>query len=1619
MAQNPLSNMSYTNKDFSSIYIELLDLVKKLTYRWDPSISNESDPGVILLKLDAIIGDKNDYNIDKNILEAFPETLTQNVSARSIYKQLAYKMPWYQSAITNVTFNWLQDNESATLTGNQSVTIPKFTMITDSNKEFVYTTLDEVIFKPDNLTYSVKCIEGTINDFTINSDTTITLLNLDYQNRLYFQETNIAENGIFIYNNDDINGNSWRQVDNLYIEPLGNKYYEFGVDPRTNLVYIQFPSDIGSLIGQGLNIKYITSSGSRGNIISQTLDRFYQDVSVSISNSDAASINLTTDIIRLTNVNGTSNGSDPQELADAYTSYMKTAGTFKTLVTLRDYMNALYTSGLISNSVVCDRTNDIQCTYSVIVNDDDVNPVTHIVNGGVTAYDLKLYLLHKPTTMITLQDYKDSFNIIPDNDKDGLISREKNDVLLYIDSLKSVQHDFKDIEATVGTGISTFPPFMFRNYFPLNIKIIPQSPLTQIQINEVKQNINKSLFTILNSSKLEFGVEANYDKIYDTIVNCDSRIKTVILDDFQYTTFAVYWDSDAKEFKEIPISHNNSSFIREFNPDGVDVNSYINTNLKPSMDDYIYKNTYFINTNDKKIYKYNTTSKNVQEYSTLDLQKSIQTDIIVKSILAGTTPLYSPQNYFNYTIKQNIIGNEIVEADRITTSLTITPYGKDNILTTQSATYTLEDNESIRCVAPSLLDKVSYGNYTKYDFIGSTRSLTNTLTTLYNLTYTQYQKNISYYGNLTDYRVTSVNGSQTHITGKKLSTYISENNGFINSWSDTTNSTSVYITDATQYILANNSYMLKDDEYLIFYWRSEDSDDAPYNWRKYGKGTIFTPTFNIQASIYGTNKPPIISPDKFVGTEGKIYYSNDPTSQFQLINNSYSGNVTLSGTKTITINTLNQVTSITNSDISKTTNMSYYYFITNNVNSDDQYVLQPNSDDGTYILENDEYFIYLDKLRTSFEIVGAGTLLKFSTIENDTETPYTTALTVNKVSYSDIVINGIDVFKDKCKNKGDLQITLTEQQIYSFSGGDEVTFSVDPLVLNDKQSLSTNEQSDWFKPTSDYGTGEDNQRECYTKPNDIIVVGCDTYFEFTNDTNETIITPYYPVGTSGNFDRTYTYRYNDKTVNCKTTIKTLYGTLATKPTYDIRTAQNNYSIVFKGQNNKNLFLEMWSKFFTRDDQDGNISFTANTNSSVLLNIDGNVGFYKLYVPTIEGGADITETTPASYIQYFQQPTDSYNPPTTNGFNSTNYDDNTTEIKCGALYLIADNNNTYQKFELTSDTYKALDGYKLSYKASDGTTGELKNMDLGDDILSWKLKSVLNINCSYDLAQKIIPKDDYHEQHITYSKSSNSSIELPYNNNISYLMSSVSINKVGGTNIDISYLSLNGDTMSPKLYAYTLNDYFKENAENNTQVIDNITQNTVEVLLTSQAVEFNNLPVLNGIKRLLVIKNVSPDKPMIVKGTTGTSWSSLNCLNATNSDTGLGYGTYYFNLEDNKMNNITSIQISGSGSGFKDTDKVVIYPLYFYSEFKFSDDGKTRSERYGISTTDLETKIKSLNIRNNFNYIYEIPEEDFIEDPLKPISYFNDNHICNEFTLPIGELYMSSKVSSNITIVNNR
>lgn len=780
---NPLSSISYTNKDFNSIYPELLELGKKLSAKWDPTVSNESDPGVVLIKTDAIIGDKNNYNIDKNILEAFPETVTQEINARNMYKQLAYYMPWYRSASTNVTFKYIGEE----LTSSDEFSIPKYTMIADAKSEFVYTLTEEPVFNKENTVVSAKALEGIIVDLKINGSDVITLANIDNKNRIYLDDYSVAENGVFISNVDTTDKTVWEKVDNLLITPLGTKCYEFGIDSRNEICYIEFPQDIANLIDAGLNIKYLVSNGSQGNVSAKTLEKFYQEDTIELNGE---SMPLNNETFQLQNASAAVDGADPQSISDAYLSYKKTVGTFNTLITLRDYINAIYSSGIVSNGVVADRTTDIQTAYTIMT-DDEVNPEQTFqtpianayasvieslsdLNSGYTlddqpvslgellekaislystyieeepkemnAFDLKLYLLHNSGTIANIDQYEESFNMEDIHFEDSISTRL---VLDYISEQKCVQHDFKEAKPDM--------PCMYQNSYPLNIKIVATSKLTEAQINEVKVNIIKSLFNVVSSRAQEFGVEPEYDVIYNCIANADERIKTVILDDFKYITYAVYWDSEREAFSQIPLNikeFNNTNIVTTVD-DLAQLQQYVDVNNNPYWSVTRRNATQFVYTgstrtnitadyiedevvNSYDILKFNKDTKKFFVYS--KQLKPFQLQVLLKSILAGKTPLFVPDSPFTYKISDNEVAE--TESGVVSTVSMISPYttsgdlattnipwgtGGSNvsIVTPQlpttdpgvSADYTLNENENIRLLAPSFITKRSFSNYVKF-----------------------------------------------------------------------------------------------------------------------------------------------------------------------------------------------------------------------------------------------------------------------------------------------------------------------------------------------------------------------------------------------------------------------------------------------------------------------------------------------------------------------------------------------------------------------------------------------------------------------------------------------------------------------------------------------------------------------------------------------------------------------------------------------------------------------------------------------------------------------------------------------------------------------------------------
>lgn len=378
---NETQNLSYTNQDFSSIYPEVLNLIKQLTYKWDPSISDESDPGVILVKLSAIIADKCNYNIDKSILEAFPLSVTQDSNARQLYEQLGYYMDWYESARTNVSISYISKNNTDTI---ETYKIPRFTIITDKEATHNYAlvgtedangiVVSDTLISSDGKPVLVTAIEGTPVKYTYQGESIITSHMVDpITRRLYFTTSYVSQNGVFINNVGQDNYASWKRVNNLYEQTYNELRYMFGFDSKSNLCYIEFPENYAELFGSGIEITYMIIDESYENLPSQQLTQFLSPVRVVLSETDY--IELDSGNTKINNFTASYGHKNKETINEAYINYRRTVGTFKTLITLRDYLNFIRDreAEICSNAFVCDRTNDVQSTYKIMSRQNDLD----------------------------------------------------------------------------------------------------------------------------------------------------------------------------------------------------------------------------------------------------------------------------------------------------------------------------------------------------------------------------------------------------------------------------------------------------------------------------------------------------------------------------------------------------------------------------------------------------------------------------------------------------------------------------------------------------------------------------------------------------------------------------------------------------------------------------------------------------------------------------------------------------------------------------------------------------------------------------------------------------------------------------------------------------------------------------------------------------------------------------------------------------------------------------------------------------------------------------------------------------------------------------------------------
>jgi hypothetical protein len=1034
-----LSNLSYTNKDFNAVYSELLDLVPKISYKWDPSVSDESDPGVVLLKLAALMTDKLNYNIDKNILELFPLSVTQLNNARQIFEQCGYNMKYYQGAEVDVSLSLIKEPEITETSAEQlHITdmskldkvgyerlyhIPKFTMVSDSENNYVYTLTQDVTLTSRGETAQVRAIQGVATEYTINGEKLITSENLDYNRRLYFTESDIAENGIFIKNK--LFDYNWTAVDNLMIQPLGTACYKFGLSPDGNTCYVEFPTDIDSLIGDGLEITYLRTMGFDGNIGKKFLMQFFVDPSVNrtmatgnaLLGAGSESVKLSNTNVYITNVFATTNGKNPETIEEAYLKYERVKNTFNTLVSLNDYTDYIISSGMVSNGFACDRTNDIQSTHQVLsvisggtkkdtfvessktpatyqsAKDPDTSVEVIIDAPALSAFDLKLYGLQYTPTPQTPAGYQESFlpvelTFLNEVNNTVYVESSRKDVskTVAFNNVKCIQHDFKRTELD--------KIIMLKNKYPIIARIIPQYKVTAIQEADIIAKVISALQKELNSQRIAFGEDISYDSIYDTIINADPRIKAIILENINYETYAVYLtaNGDERVFNEIRIDSESNPPYEYSEVTGSLISGTTYYIFDTLSGEYV-ETTHTSRQSGVKYYVRNASQPKV------DLWHKFRAEIYAKSVLAGTTQMYEDANQFIYSLKQKDF-TVLDNVASVTTNADIPMY-EAGVSTFN--TVTVDANENILFTSPNLVREGQYSTYIKRFYF-------------------------------------------------------------------------LYGT-----IHKDEDYQLTGDEWIAFFWKKSEDETEPYYYKKYSaksNANIVCPTFSIVPDeqlkgetgtatyTYTTNEQSYIGtlPDGehscdgyYINTSTKeMVWSSDEgkrvevTTEYENLDlttyiKGFSGSLyALTGSNQIETKEINKI-HINNE---KNGTRSVFWILNDikiNPNDKSRYCELFNDSSKTevidgktkyvYTLKAGEYFMYANASKTSLNILGQGTKLETDTLGS---------WSCPEILYEDLMSYGIPYITENnywYTIPEGVNVHATEMQFHQLGPGTEVLIS--------------------------------------------------------------------------------------------------------------------------------------------------------------------------------------------------------------------------------------------------------------------------------------------------------------------------------------------------------------------------------------------------------------------------------------------------------------------------------------------------------------------------------------------------------------------------------------------------
>lgn len=449
--------ISYTNKDYANILDDLINSISGITDKWNTTDTN--DPGMVLVKLMAILGDMLFYTQDIQSLEVYPNSVTQRKNAASIYKLIGYKMRWYKSAA-------LQANVVNTY--SNFATLPRFCTFTTETGDVTYCTFDEYNLKSNTNNNGfeelVTLVQGTpVTPVRVSNDpypavgqAWHTIYGYNYStddivnNRIYLQYQNVDQDHIKVI--DDTN-QEWELKENIYLTTDVGRFFEFGVDVNDQ-PYIELVDYYNNFNVHKFKIFYIRSDGESGQIYANTLKNITGNVWARTGTGDSQYVYNVSSFIKFTHYDS-SYGYDPETPDEARKNSVLFQNTLDTLITLADFERATLREDGVANVRATDLTNDpgIKKTYYIgdinqdgTIDDLDYQMLVDYVKepalNALTTYQLKLADISQDGDPIGDADVQMFYNFLHpkmwslgDINQDGIVNQDDLTILEnYVDN---------------------------------------------------------------------------------------------------------------------------------------------------------------------------------------------------------------------------------------------------------------------------------------------------------------------------------------------------------------------------------------------------------------------------------------------------------------------------------------------------------------------------------------------------------------------------------------------------------------------------------------------------------------------------------------------------------------------------------------------------------------------------------------------------------------------------------------------------------------------------------------------------------------------------------------------------------------------------------------------------------------------------------------------------------------------------------------------------------------------------------------------------------------------------------------------------------------------------------